>query len=176
VKPAFARWPESIMFRRFVLSPRLEVLRAATGIAVVVAGMVLAQAVALAAEPISVMIDRAKVMRISRPADTVIIGNPAIADAAIQDSQTLIITGRSFGTTNLIVLDNSGQAIADEILTVQAGNDAVVTVFKRDERQTLSCNPECGPMLAIGDDAKAFGSVKTQISDHQSISDSANSK
>jgi hypothetical protein len=161
------------MFRGFADNDRLGLVRALTGIAVVLAGIVLARAAAEAAEPISIYIDRAKVMRISRPAATVIIGNPAIADATIQDNQMLIITGRSYGTTNLIVLDSNGQPIADEILTVQAADDSLVTVFKRDDRQTLSCNPDCGPTLAIGDDTKAFNSVKTQISDHQSISDSA---
>ena len=161
------------MFRRFTAHKHLGLLRALTGIAVVLAGVVLARAAAQAADPIAITIDRAKVMRISRPADTVIIGNPAIADAAIQDNQTLIITGRSFGTTNLIVLDGSGQPIADEVLIVQASDDSIVTVFGRDERQTLSCNPECGPSLAIGDDASAFNRVKQQITEHQSVSDSA---
>ncbi|MEO8667403.1 MAG: pilus assembly protein N-terminal domain-containing protein [Bauldia sp.] len=158
------------MLRGFAQDERLSIIRTLTGIAVVVAGIFLARAAAHAAEPISIYIDRAKVMRISRPAETVIIGNPAIADATIQDNQMLIITGRSYGTTNLIVLDSSGQPIADEILTVQAADDSLVTVFKRDDRQTLSCNPDCGPTLAIGDDAKSFSSVKGQISDHQSIS------
>ena len=66
------------------------------------------------------MIDHAKVMHISRPAEVVIVGNPGIADATIQDQQTLIITGRSFGSTNLIVLDASGKAIAEETLSVVA--------------------------------------------------------
>ncbi len=75
------------------------------------AGLALASAMAAVpakADPIEVVVDRAKVMRIARPADIVIIGNSAIADATIQDSQTLIITGHSFGTTNLIVLDRRG--------------------------------------------------------------------
>ncbi len=83
------------------------------------------------------VVDQAKVMRISRPADIVIIGNPAIADATIQDNQTLIITGHSFGTTNLIVLDASGQAIAEEMVTVGPQNDQVVTVYKRSSRDHL---------------------------------------
>src|SRR5690349_12335114 len=45
-----------------------------------------------AGAPIEVLVDHAKVMHIARPADIVIIGNPGIADATIQDSQTLIIT------------------------------------------------------------------------------------
>jgi Flp pilus assembly secretin CpaC len=129
---------------------------------------------ALAAEePIAITIDRAKVMRISRPADIVIIGNPAIADATIQDNQTLIITGRAYGTTNLIVLDAAGQAIADEVLSVTATNDNVVTVYKRAARETLSCTPECSPTLTIGDRGDAFTSVTEQITAHGALSDAA---
>ena len=161
------------MLRRHLPFAGSGILKALVGLAIIAGGVVLAREAAQAAEPIAIMIDRAKVMRISRPADTVIIGNPAIADASIQDNRTLIITGRSFGTTNLIVLDAQGQPIADELLTVQAPDDSVVTVYKRADRQTLSCNPECGPMLAIGDDPDAFSAVKSQITDHQGISDAA---
>ena len=126
------------MFGRFASFETTQIIRTAAGLAVVAAGLLLARTAAEAGEPISVMIDRAKVMRIARPADTVILGNPAIADATIQDNQTLIITGSSFGSTNLIVLDADGQPIADELLTVQAPNDSVVTVYRRADRETLS--------------------------------------
>jgi Flp pilus assembly secretin CpaC len=133
---------------------------------------VVAFAATTAAEPISVIVDRAKVLHISQPADVVIIGNPAIADATIQDSQTLIITGRSYGTTNLIVLDKQGQAIADNIVTVEPSNDKVVTVYRRDLRQTLSCTPECSPILSLGDTTKVFQNANEQI---QAVRDLASS-
>src|SRR5512146_678458 len=82
-----------------------------------VASLAASTTASVAADPISVIVDRAKVLRISQPADVVIIGNPAIADATIQDSRTLIITGRSYGTTNLIVLDKQGQQIAADLVT-----------------------------------------------------------
>ena len=125
------------------------------------------------AEPITIVIDRAKVMHVSRPADTIIIGNPAIADATIQDNQTLIITGRSYGSTNLIVLDAAGQPIADEVLRVEATDEAIVTVFKRSLRETLSCTPQCAPTLTIGDNSTTFEAVNTQIGAHNSLSQSA---
>ncbi len=128
------------------------------------------------AENIEVVVDRAKVMRIARPADVVIIGNPAIADATIQDSQTLIITGRSFGTTNIIILDASGQAIADAIVTVGPQNDQVVTVYRRALRETFSCTPECSPMLAVGDSPDAFNAVNSQIQSQTGLSDAAANK
>jgi Flp pilus assembly secretin CpaC len=140
--------------------------------AILVAGLKAVSPALAAGVPISVVVDRAKVMHISRPAATVIIGNPAIADATIQDNQTLIITGRSYGTTNLIVLDAAGQPIADEILTVQASNDDVVTIYKRAERQTFSCTPDCAPTLAIGDAAN-FDTLNAQIKAHGDLSDAA---
>lgn len=128
------------------------------------------------ADPIEVIADRAKVMRVSRPADIVIIGNPAIADATIQDSQTLIITGHSFGTTNLIVLDAAGQAIADEIITVSPQNDQVVTVYRRAARQTFSCTPDCSPVLAVGDTNTAFDAVSAQIQSQSGITTAASAR
>ena len=130
-------------------------------------------AAASATEPISVIVDRAKVLHISQPADVVIIGNPAIADATIQDSQTLIITGRSYGTTNLIVLNKQGQSIADNLVTVEPPNDSVVTVYRRASRETLSCTPECAPVMSLGDNAGAFDAAKSQIEATRSLADSA---
>jgi Flp pilus assembly secretin CpaC len=129
-----------------------------------------------AADTIEVVLDRAKVMRVSRPADIVIVGNPAIADATIQDSQTLIITGHSFGTTNLIVLDMAGQVIADEILTVAPQSDTMVTVYRRASRQTFSCTPDCSPVLAVGDNASTFDAVNAQIQSQTSMSTTAAAK
>lgn len=129
-----------------------------------------------AAEPIKVVVDQAKVMRISRPADVVILGNPAIADATIQDSQTLIITGHSFGTTNLIVLDASGQSIADEMVTVGPQNEHVVTVYRRASRETLSCTPDCSPTVALGDSQAAFSAVTSQVTSHTALTNDAASK
>ncbi len=154
--------------------PRNKTWRRRTLTGLIVSLGVLAGLPASAAEgPIAVVIDRAKVMRVSRPASIVIIGNPAIADATIQDNQTLIITGRSFGTTNLIVLDADGQAIADEVLNVTASNDDVVTIYKRSTRETLSCTPDCSPTLAIGDSAAGFEALNTQIEQHGTLSDAA---
>jgi Flp pilus assembly secretin CpaC len=119
---------------------------------------------------VSVAVDRAKVMRVSRPADIVIVGNPAIADATVRDNQTLIITGRSFGSTNLIVLDAEGQAIAEEIVTVTQPDDGLVTVFRRASRQTYSCTPQCAPTLTIGDSDSVFNAVNSQIQAHGDLS------
>jgi Flp pilus assembly secretin CpaC len=157
-----------------MLRSSLFLRRSAT--ACLFAATVVATVAPAAAQVIEVIVDRAKVFRIAQPADVVIIGNPAIADATIQDSQTLIITGRTYGTTNLIVLDSAGQPIADEIITVGPQDENVVTVYRRASRQTLSCTPECSPALAVGDTQAAFDSVSSQIQTQILMTDAASGR
>lgn len=114
-------------------------------------------------EPISVKVNMARILRISAPAATVIIGNPIVADVTIQDPQTLVLTGKSYGETNLIVLDSAGSPIADTTISVVQGAADLLTVYMGTARTTLSCKPVCQPTITLGDDAdfanKAFGSA-----------------
>ncbi|MCV6575257.1 MAG: pilus assembly protein N-terminal domain-containing protein [Cohaesibacter sp.] len=111
---------------------------------------------------IHVIVDRAKVMKIARPAHMIIIGNPAIADTTIKDSQTLIITGKRYGTTNLIVLDRDGEPIADEILTVSSDSSSGVVVYRGSTRSTLTCNPNCEQIYRVGDDPEMMETLSQQ--------------
>jgi len=109
-------------------------------------------ALADASEPISVKVNMARILRISAPAATVIIGNPGVADVTIQDPQTLVLTGKSYGTTNLIVLDSSGNPVADTMVSVVQATGDTITMFNGTARSTLSCNPICQQTITLGDD------------------------
>lgn len=119
---------------------------------------------------IEVKVDRAKVMRIPRPAAMVIVGNPAIADATVKDSQTLIITGKQYGNTNLIALDSDGEPIADEIINVTAAVGDNIVVYKGAARRTLTCSPNCEPVIRIGDDPNLQNVLAQQIKVHKDMS------
>lgn len=115
-----------------------------------------------AEEAVLVTLDQAKVIRIAAPAATIIIGNPAIADATLQDAQTLVLTGRAYGTTNMIVLDAEGEPIADSQIEVQAPDRRLVTVHRGPERSSYSCVPVCQPTLVPGDRDDHFGRISSQ--------------
>jgi Flp pilus assembly secretin CpaC len=122
-------------------------------VAVLAAPVLAPAAVAADDAPISVKANMARILRISAPAATVIIGNPGVADVTIQDPQTLVLTGKSYGQTNLIVLDSSGNPIADTLIeVVQSGQSDAITVYLGQARTTLSCAPQCQPMIMLGDD------------------------
>jgi len=130
---------------KFALSIALMALIAALG----------GQMPALAQDsaPISVNVNMARVLRINAPAATVIVGNPGVADVTIQDPQTLVLTGKSFGQTNLIVLDSVGNPIADTLIDV-VQMQGVLTVYQGAGRTSLSCAPVCHPTIMIGDDTE----------------------
>ena len=92
---------------------------------------------------IPVVMNQAKIVKLARPADTIVIGNPAIADASVQDATTLVLTGRGFGVTNLVVLDADGAPIVDQQVIVSRDNPNSVQVYRRAAVQTLSCTPYC---------------------------------
>lgn len=130
----------------------LKPLRA-TLLACALAGVV-APAASLAADDgaISVKVNMARILRINSPAATVIIGNPGVADVTIQDPQTLVLTGKSYGRTNLIILDQIGNPIADTLVEVIQAQADTITVFQGGARTTVACAPDCAPTVMLGDD------------------------
>ena len=119
---------------------------------------------------LKVIVDRAKVVRFDRSAKTIIIGNPLIVDATLQDSQTIVLTGRSFGVTNLIVTDEAGEPIMDETVVVGAHETNTVRIYRRTNRETLACSPVCEPTLTIGDQAATFDNALDQVKRRNELS------
>jgi Flp pilus assembly secretin CpaC len=116
-------------------------------------GLAAAPAMAADGVPINVNVNMARILRINAAAATVIVGNPGVADVTIQDPQTLILTGKSFGQTNLIVLDSAGNPIADTLIEVVQMQAGVVTVYQGQARTSLACAPVCQSIVMLGDDA-----------------------
>lgn len=90
-----------------------------------------------------VFMDHARILKLDRPVSKVIIGNSQVADATVADPKTIVLTGRSFGTTNIVLLDADGNAIVDERILVSIDEGNTVRVYRQTERSVLSCTPNC---------------------------------
>jgi len=154
----------------FLSSPKLQ--HAVLVVAALVAASA-SQALMAASNVIQVVVDQATLVRLDRPAAEIVVGNPSIADVSVQSSKLLVVTGKSFGETNLIVMDTDGKVVANRQLIVQEPRTGFVTMYRRGARQTLHCAPYCTPPLVIGDTPDIFGAVANQITTKQSISQSA---
>lgn len=99
------------------------------------------------AEMVEVVLDLAKILKLDEPAKTIVIGNPAVLDATVNDERTLVLTGKVLGTTNMIVLDGEGDEVANLMINVVQGRH-VVTVHRGTEKETYNCVGRCRPTVA----------------------------
>lgn len=125
------------------------------------------------AKDIEVEIDEASLVRLERPATEVIIGNPSIADVSVQSGRLLVVTGKSFGVTNLIVVDEKGKQILSKNVSVGIDNKRYVTVHKGRNRASYHCSPTCQTALIPGDAADHFEGMSKELRNKFGIAQSA---
>lgn len=118
------------------------------------------------ADTVSVNIDEARIMKLPDRVATLVIGNPTIADASLQVGGILVLTGKSYGSTNLLALDSAGKVLLDHTVqvlspSVSRGSNLVV-VYKGVDRESYSCSPECSPRTMLGDAPAYFSGTLSQ--------------
>jgi Flp pilus assembly secretin CpaC len=109
-----------------------------------------------AADTLTVTVDQASIMKLPEKVATIVVGNPLIADVAVQSGGLVVITGKGFGSTNLIVLDRSGAVLMERSVVVRGANDQSVQVYRGVERETYSCTPDCERRITLGDSVPYF--------------------
>ena len=72
-----------------------------------------------------------------------IVGNDDIADATVADDRTVVLTGKNYGSTNLLLLDGDGNAIVDQRVLVSIDEGNTVRLYKQTSRNVYSCAPWC---------------------------------
>jgi putative type II/III system pilus formation protein len=113
---------------------------------------------------IAVTLDQAKLARLPNGTSTLIVGNPMIADVTmLKTNNSMVITGKGFGQTNLIAIDAAGTLIEEEQIRVLPAK-TVLVLQNGASRVSYSCNPDCMPTVQLGDDDKTFTEAGTQIS------------
>ena len=109
------------------------------------------------ADSITVNVDQAQIMKLPDRVSTVVIGNPLIADAALQSGGILVITGKGYGTTNMLALDRAGKVVMNKTVEVLGATGSnLVVVYKGTERETYSCAPDCEHRITLGDSPGYF--------------------
>jgi Flp pilus assembly secretin CpaC len=115
-----------------------------------------------AGETISVNVDQAKLFKLTGRVATLVVGNPLIADVALQPGGVVVVTGKGYGATNVIAMDRSGDVLEDRIIQVEGPTDQLVTIYKGTERESYSCMPICQRRVTLGDSEGYFKSTMDQ--------------
>ena len=151
--------------------PTVPALHAACLSALAIVAAVALDASRAHAEDLIVRYDQSQLLRLPRPVAEIVVGNPSIADVTIQGANLLVVTGKSFGVTNVIALDSERNIIQDQRISVE--RDQTTVILRRGtDRLTYNCNPNCQTSLTIGDDSSYFKGVFEQSTSKSKFSES----
>ena len=124
-------------------------------LAMCAAATIAATGVASAGE-VQVALDQSRPITLPAAASGVVIGNPSVAGVSVQNDRLLFVTGRSYGSTNLIVVGRNGRPIYESRITVIPDETNVVMVTRGVATARLDCSPLCRRRPDISDETTAF--------------------
>lgn len=132
-----------------------------TSIACFALGLAMATTAAFAAQPLTLLSDQSQILTMARAPGTVVVGNPSVADVTIQGNQ-VFLHGKTYGTTNITILDEAGAQLGMYEVTVQLGGANNVAMFKAGFQMSYVCAPDCEASLHIGDEKDYFKNLTSQ--------------
>ena len=99
------------------------------------------------AQTLNVEIDRSARIGLTGSAASVIVGNPAIADVTVVDANTLFVTGKGYGVTEVVALDGVGRTIFQGEIVVTGGSTGSVRVWRGAQATEMACAASCAPSI-----------------------------
>lgn len=111
---------------------------------------------------INVAVDQATLVKLPSQVATIVVGNPLIADVTLQPGENMVVTGKGYGSTNMIAMDRAGSILVERTIQVEGPTERLVTVFRGVERETYSCTPACQRRVTLGDGPTYFSATLAQ--------------
>ena len=121
-----------------------------------------------AAQQLWLTMDQVRPFKLERPAKSIVVGNPAIADVTIQDNNNILLFGKAPGLTNIYVFDEDGEAAQNLIIRVRTPSTDMLTVHRGAARTTYNCTTNCEVTVTVGDDQTQFDNVSRTTGRRQS--------
>ncbi|MFA6021545.1 MAG: pilus assembly protein N-terminal domain-containing protein [Rhodospirillales bacterium] len=142
-------------------------MRRKTASLVLALGLIGLAGQARAAEVITLTLDKAKILRLDRPAAVIILAKPEIADVVLETQRLLFMIGRTAGETSLTILDSNHNEILAATLAVSPEDDRHISILRHCRAQgggncvpeeTLNCAAgRCTIVASPGADTKTTG-------------------
>jgi hypothetical protein len=110
--------------------------------------LVLAALLTLAAAPaiasdLVVPIDQTARVTLNGTAANVFVGNASVVDALMVDRRNIVLVGRGYGRTSVMVLDAAGRTLLNQTVQVSPGDDGRMTLYRGALANNFTCSPTC---------------------------------
>lgn len=131
------------------MSRRRPVLRLIAALAPVLAPVFMAGASPALAQtsPINLGVDGVQRVTLRGAAASVIVANPLIADVTVVDANTLYITGKGYGVTEVAAVDSIGRTLFQNRVIVTGGQSGSVRLWRGAEATEMACASSCSPSV-----------------------------
>ncbi|MEL6980313.1 MAG: pilus assembly protein N-terminal domain-containing protein [Pseudomonadota bacterium] len=111
-----------------------------------------------------VIIDHLERVSFAAPVETVLVGNPAIADVTMISSREGVVSARAVGSTNIFFLDRAGRALGDFEVIVREGETRRMVLRRGPGRTELyQCAPRCERTLSQLDSEEAHQELSNVV-------------
>jgi hypothetical protein len=113
---------------------------------------------------ITVDLDRAKLVDLPKGLNQIILGNPIIVGITpLPGGGGAVLTGKAFGETNMIVLDDKGAVVLDALIRIGSPSATDLVVQRGQQRASYDCPSGCELRSQLGDVGEAAQDAGTQI-------------
>lgn len=86
---------------------------------------------------------------------SIIVANPQIADATVVDANTLFVTGKGYGSTQITAVDAIGRILFQNQIVVTGGQTGAVRVWRGAQVTEMACAASCSPSVRSNGGASA---------------------
>lgn len=95
--------------------------------------------------PVNVAVDGVQRVSLRGAAASVVVANPQIADVVVVDANTLVVTGKGYGVTEVVVVDAIGRSLFQNRIVVSGGDAGSVRLWRGAEATEMVCGASCAP-------------------------------
>jgi hypothetical protein len=96
----------------------------------------------------TVHINQSRRILLHGAAASVIVSDPAVADVTMIDAHSVILQGKGYGQTDVLVIDRAGRTLLDDRVLVTAPDSGMVTLHRGVNATDYTCAARCQPMPA----------------------------
>ncbi|QUD86749.1 pilus assembly protein N-terminal domain-containing protein [Phenylobacterium montanum] len=107
-----------------------------------------AKAFAATADAMTLELNDSQRVGLYGSAASVVVGNPLVADVAMLDSHSLVISGKGFGATRVEVYDSNGRELFNRRVVIVAPQANQVTLYRGPDANEFNCSPKCHVVAA----------------------------
>lgn len=117
--------------------------------------------------------DHMRRVRLDRPAGTILVGNPTIADVTVLGKDTVFVSARSIGSTNIIALDENNNEIRTFEVFVREPKTKRVVLRNAGLPEHYQCAPDCLRALTQSDAPAAHNAKATVVNNDITLDQTA---